>query len=171
MSLMHFVLARGWLLFGMIAIPIIASAAPPDVAIVRFGQEHVADGIPPVGHPGSAAHHAVDSIVPRTVVIAQGGTVFFELPEGSVHQVLIYEPGTNPKDIDVSIVEAPDPACPFAPLIRDPNGLVAILGNQPCTGGPTEVEFTFPEPGQYLVICAFFPHFVNNDMWARVIVK
>lgn len=155
----------------VLAFPQPSVADPPTEATVQFGQEHVADGIPPVGHPGSSAHHAVDSLVPRTVVIAAGGTVTFELPVGSVHQVAIYEDGTTPEDIDVSAVVPQGAGCPPVPLINDGVGRIALLGAQPCAGGPTEVSYTFNAPGRYLVICTFLPHLTDTDMYGWVIVE
>ena len=155
----------GWLMF-----PLIAAADPPLTATVRFGQENVANDIPPVGHPGSAAHHAVDSIVPRTVVISQGGMVTFNI-EGPAHQIAVYQTGTKPSDIDTSLLTGGGAGCPPVPLINDPVGRIAILGVQPCAGGPTQVHFTFDEPGRYLIICTFLPHFADNDMYGWVIVR
>jgi plastocyanin len=107
--------------------------------------------------------------VPRTVVIAQGGTVTFET--FGVHQVAIYDVGTEPEDIDTSILAAPVPGCPPVPLINDPLNRVAILGAQPCAGGPIAVSYTFHDPGRYLIICTFLPHFADFDMYGWVIVK
>ena len=54
-------------------------------------------------------------------------------------------------------------------LINDPENRLQIF-NQPCAGGPTAPSYTFTEPGRYLVICAFLPHF-ELQMWGWVIVK
>ena len=38
-------------------------------------------------------------------------------------------------------------------------------------GGSTSPSFTFTEPGRYLVICTFLPHFADAQMYGWVIVK
>jgi plastocyanin len=157
------------LVFGLLAVPLVVFADPPMSATVRFGLSNVGSPFPPTADHDKSTH-AVDSVVPRTVVISQGGTVTFEI--GSpVHQVAIYEPGTGPNDIDTGLVIGSLPGCPPVPLIADPDGLVAILDDQPCAGGSNAPSFTFTEPGRYLIVCTFLPHFVDNDMYSWVIVK
>ena len=145
-----------------------ATIATPDSATVQFGQTNVGTSFPPTsGHDQSA--HAVDNMVPRTVVIDKGGTVTFNTI--GVHEVAIYAPGTKPDDIDTSVLKLMPAGCPRpagAPLlINDPNNRVAIY-EQPC-GGPRQVTHKFDEPGRYLVICAFLPHFqVQMYGWVEV---
>jgi plastocyanin len=102
-------------------------------------------------------------------VVAVGGTVTFHT--FGVHQVAIYAPETEPDDIDTSLVAAPLPGCPPVPLINDPLNRVAVLGAQPCAGGPATVSYTFQAPGRYLIICTFLPHFRDFDMYGWVIVQ
>jgi plastocyanin len=145
---------------------------------MQFGQVNVGSPFPPgSGHDGSA--HAADNIVPRTVVIKVNGTVTFNLP-ASVHQINIYKPGTQPEDVDVSITNRTTLAA------QGCSGLPAALLNAPIvigTGGtnfeaaipvtclqPTQKTYTFTQPGRYLVICAFLPHF-EVGMYAWVEVK
>jgi hypothetical protein len=59
---------------------------------------------------------------------------------------------------------------PPIPLINDPTNRVAVLGGQPCGGGPTAPFHTFTEPGKYLVICTFSIHF-EAKMYGWVEVK
>lgn len=140
----------------------------PDTATMQFGLVDVGSPFPPsAGHDASA--HAADSVVPRTVVVTRGGTVTFNLPEGSVHQVAVYEPGTEPADIDTTVLVGG--GCFGVPLIDDPDGRLAVLGPQPCAGGPTQPSFVFDAPGRYLVICTFLPHFEEAEMWAWVTVR
>ena len=108
-------------------------------------------------------------MVPRTVVIDLGGTVTFNT--AGVHQVAIYAPGTDPDDIDMSILVPTPAGCPKpggAPLLmNDPENRVALYA-QAC-GGIRKVEHTFTKPGRYLVICAFLPHFqVQMYGWVEV---
>jgi plastocyanin len=144
---------------------------------MQFGQANVGSDFPPTsGHDHSG--NAVDNIVPRTVVIAVGGTVTFNVPAG-VHQINIYKPGTQPEDVDTSMSNLTTlaahagcgpPAPAGAPLVIDDGGdnfLAAIP--VPCFT-PTQKTYTFTAPGRYLVICAFLPHF-ENGMYAWVEVK
>ena len=152
----------------------------PLAAVMQFGQANVGSDFPPTsGHDHSA--NAVDNIVPRTVVIAVNGTVTFNVPPG-VHQINIYKPGTQPEDVDVSMGNrttlaaragcgAPLPAAVAnAPIVLNTAGsnfeaAIAV----PCFT-PTEATYTFTQPGKYLVICAFLPHF-EGGMYAWVEVK
>jgi plastocyanin len=152
----------------------------PLAAVMQFGQANVGSPFPPgSGHDQSA--HAVDNIVPRTVVIKVNGTVTFNLP-ASVHQINIYKPGTKPEDVDVSEDNrttlaahagcgAPLPAdLVNAPIVIDDGGdnFEAAIP-VPCLQ-PTSMTYTFTQPGRYLVICAFLPHF-EVGMYAWVEVK
>ena len=142
----------------------------PLTATVAFGRPDTGSPFPPPAeHDHSSS--AKDNLVPRTVVIARGGTVIFDLsgPGRAIHQVAIYPDGTNPRDVDTTVLAPPSAGCPPVPLIADPDGLV--LAPQPCAGGPTMPSHTFTEPGRYLVICAFLPHFAEFDMYGWVIVK
>ena len=152
----------------------VATAASRDTATVQFGQANVGTTFPPTsGHDQSA--HAVDNMVPRTVVIDKGGEVTFNT--FGVHQVAIYAPGTEPGDIDTSDVVltptgCPKPMTPNGPLpllIDDDTNRVATYP-QPCGPGLRQVKHTFNEPGRYLVICAFLPHF-QVQMYGWVIVR
>jgi plastocyanin len=143
-----------------------ALSSTPLTATVQFGLPDVGSPFPPpLGHDQSV--HAKDNLVPRTVVIKAGGTVTFNT--FGVHQVAIYDDGTEPEDIDTSIVR-PTPCVGGAPLlINDGDRRLAVF-DQPCAGGPAAPSYTFTEPGRYLVICAFLPHF-EVQMWGWVIVK
>ena len=149
----------------------------PLAAVMQFGQANVGSDFPPTsGHDHSG--NAVDNIVPRTVVIAVNGTVTFNVPPG-VHQINIYKPGTQPEDVDTSMSNRTTlaahagcgpPAPAGAPLVigdAGDNFLAAIP--VPCFT-PTEATYTFTQPGKYLVICAFLPHF-EGGMYAWVEVK
>jgi plastocyanin len=149
----------------------------PLAAVMQFGQANVGSDFPPTsGHDHSG--NAVDNIVPRTVVIAVNGTVTFNVPPG-VHQINIYKPGTQPEDVDTSMSNLTTlaahagcgpPAPAGAPLViggAGDNFLAAIP--VPCFT-PTQATYTFTQPGKYLVICAFLPHF-EGGMYAWVEVK
>ena len=122
----------------------------PLAASVQFGQPNVGSAFPPAeAHDHS--FNAKDNLVPRTVVIDVGGTVTYQT--FGVHQVAIYKPGTEPSDIDTTMVTNPGGGCPPIPLINDPNNRLAVLGAQPCGGRTTAPSYTFTKPGKYLVIC------------------
>jgi plastocyanin len=153
--------------------------APKD-AVMQFGQVNVGSPFPP-GSEHDQSAHAVDNIVPRTVVIKVNGTVTFNLP-ASVHQINIYKPGTQPEDVDTSINNrttlAAHAGC-GAPLPPALTGAPIVIGSGganfeaaipvPCLT-PATREYTFTQPGKYLVICAFLPHF-EVGMYAWVEVK
>ncbi len=54
-------------------------------------------------------------------------------------------------------------------LIDDDTNRIANYP-QACVQGPREVKHTFDEPGRYLVICSFLPHF-QVQMYGWVIVR
>jgi len=138
-------------------------------AVIDFGQTDVGSPFPPPAFDHDQSSHARDNLVPRTVTIDRGGTVTFKT--FGIHQVAIYRAGTEPEDINTSLL-VPSPCLPafFPPLkINDPNGRITIW-NPPCAGGPTAPTWTFNTPGKYLVICAFLPHF-NVQMYGWVIVR
>lgn len=149
----------------------------PDAATVQFGQESAGSPFPPgSGHDQSG--HGADNLVPRTVVIRTGGTVTFNVPP-AVHQVVIYEPGTEPDDIDTTALTslaafagcgAPLPAeLVNAPLVIDDATNREAAYPVPCLT-PAQVTHRFDAPGRYLVICAFLPHF-EAQMYGWVIVR
>ncbi len=144
-------------------------AGPPDSATVDFGTRDVGSPFPPGPSQHDKSGYAKDKLVPRTVVISVGGTVTFN--SAGVHQVAIYEPGTNPSDIDTSVTTAAGGGCPPVPLINDSNDREALLDAPECAGGSLTPSYTFSSPGKYLVICTFLPHFTDADMYGWVIVK
>lgn len=133
------------------------ASSTPGSATVRFGNDTVGSRFPtPSGHDQSG--HARDNLIPRTVVIDQGGTVTFVMG-GRVHQVGIYDDGTSPDQVSRAgaVVKAGCPPAPYITGAGDPN-LVAILGQPMCAGGASSVSYKFDSPGKYLVVCLFIPH-------------
>ena len=144
-------------------------------ATMQFGQVDVGSQQPP-GSTHDQSAHAKDNVVPGTVVIKAGGTVTFNLP-ASVHQIAIYKPGTEPADINTSIVTTlkvfagcTQSVLPVnAPLvINDSTNRYATIP-VPCLTPTTKTQ-KFDTPGKYLVICAFLPHF-ESGMYGWVDVK
>ncbi len=140
--------------------------ALPAHADVTFGREKQGtDFFPPGSHDGS--FHAKDAIRPRTVVIRAGGTVTFNV--AAAHKIAIYQPGTDPRNIDVTSLEPPGTPFPFPPIINDPNGRIVRGGL--AFGPPVPFTWRFDQPGKYLVICEVLPHFADAKMYAWVDVK
>jgi plastocyanin len=143
------------------------AASTPATATVQFGLDWLGSPFPPPsGHDQSG--HARDNLVPRTTVIDKGGTVTFNIPAGSVHQIAVYDDGTAPDDVDTSALSFG--GCFGVPLINDTTDRLFVPPPQPCAGGPTSVTYTFNTPGRYLVICTFLPHF-QAGMYGWVIVR
>jgi plastocyanin len=162
---------------ALFVLPRIGTGNPPLTATVEFGQNaeppNVGSPFPPVP-PHDQSAHAKDNLVPRTVVISQGGSVTFNI--GPFHQVAIYEPGTKPEDIEVSPATLEDlgplsPCLPFVLpdlVINDTVGRTALGPSHSCSLQTWTV--TFDEPGRYLVICTTLPHF-DVGMFGWVIVE
>lgn len=137
------------------------TGAPPLFATVIFGHESTGSTsncgpdlaqCPPVRGVGQSAE-AVDALVPRTVVIAEGGTVFFD-NSGRPHVVGVCQEGVASGELSLAAVNnvMTDPRCAH--------------------GAPgADVTWTFDEPGEYLIICSFLPHFRDRGMYGRVIVQ
>jgi hypothetical protein len=144
-----------------LALPAGSAAAPPQTATLRFGNPDVGSPFSPVsGHDRSS--NAKDNLVPRTVVISQGGQVTFDIQ--GFHQVAIYQAGTRAEDITV-------PASGL--FVNDPTGRIAFgpLNRPPSTTSWTAPAGTFSTPGRYLVICNVVPHFAEFNMYGWVIVQ
>jgi plastocyanin len=174
------------LLFTVIAIacsqsgPAVSSLTAPSASLasqsdgakaatIEFGRDQLGSPFPPPsGHDASG--HSRDSLFPREVVIDKGGTVTFVMGASGVHEVAIYKPGTEPDDINTSLLSPPAPKCPPVPTINDPKNRVAIVSDQVCEGGSAKPTWTFQTPGRYLVICTFLPHF-NVGMYGWVTVR
>lgn len=175
MSVRHVTVTAAFAAVTLFALLLSGVAAPPQSATVRFGLNEVGSPFPPpAGHDHST--HAKDHIVPRTVVIAQGGSVTFEIDE--FHQPALYRPGTAPEDITVSDATLQDLSLPCVPggvlpkfVINDPNGRILLGPPHSCAEQTwTTPPGTFDHPGRYLVICTTLPHF-RNGMYGWVIVQ
>jgi len=136
-------------------------------ATIDFGNGALGSDFPPVP-PHDQSGHADDSLFPREVIIDKGGTVTFVM-SGGVHQVAIYSPGKGPKDINENALTGSVSGCPPVPLINDSNQRLAVLSDQVCHGGSHAPSYQFNNPGRYLVICTFLPHFqVGMYGWVTV---
>lgn len=136
-----------------------------DNATVTFGGWMTTPALDrfPNNNPIAANHHA---LTPKTVKIKAGGTVNFVI--GGFHEVLVYDNGTRPEDINTNLTVQPTNLPTGPPLINDPNRRI-YRGLDPSTQTQDRVEtVVFDRPGIYLVICAVRPHFVNDGMYGFV---
>ena len=152
---------------------------PISEATVSFGY-YPADGTVDrmkVAAPGNRNGHVM---IPNQVTIRAGGMVNFIV--GGNHQIVVYDDGILPRDIDTSLVLPP----PLNTLLDDPKGRV-YRGTSPVTvpanffgpnlpaadipaGAPDRIEaVSFPKPGAYLVICGTRSHFIGG-MYGFVVV-
>lgn len=148
-------------LAAMLALPAVVAALPDSSATVQFGNDEVGSPFPPPDH--DASFNAKDNVIPRTAVISAGGTVTWNVP--GIHQVAVYEPGVSPADI------VPQGDLETDPFVNDPNGRLALQANPFGPPRPPTHSHTFTEPGKYLIICNFLPHFAFAKMYGWIDVK
>ena len=147
--------------FGLLVPAVLAG--PGSDATVRFGTDDVGSPFPPItGHDQSG--NGKFNLVPRTVTIARGGSVTYDiLIRFGFHEPKVYDVGTTPDDIAGGF-----------PFIEDTGGLVASGPRVAAATGTatwTTPAGTFDEPGRYLVLCNFAPHFEEFHMYGWVQVK
>ncbi len=138
-------------------------AGPDASATVRFGNDDVGSPFPPRDEHDESGN-AKFNLIPRTVTIGVGGIVTYDiLVRFGFHQAMVYDVGTTPEDIAGGF-----------PFLNDTGGLLATGPAVPAAQGtanwPTPAG-TFDEPGRYLVLCNFAPHFAEFDMYGWVNVK
>ena len=119
-------------------------------------------------NPAPALNQNLHQLIPNMVTIKQGGSVDFIF--AGTHIVSIYDDGTKPEEIDVTVLE---------PGITMGGGVINDTVDRlyrgwnvfliPGTAPRERVEsVTFSEPGTYLVICAIKNHFVDDKMFGYV---
>jgi hypothetical protein len=131
----------------------------------------------PIASPGDRNRHEV---LPHKVTVQTGSAVNFLI--GGFHQVLIYDMGTQPEDIDADLTILSTGVPNTAELIDDAQNriyrgldpsrlqLVDPIGDPISVRDRVEVVH-FPKPGTYLVICGIRSHFVNDGMFGFVKVS
>jgi hypothetical protein len=130
----------------------------------------------PVESPGPRNRHEV---FPHKVRIQSGSAITFLI--GGFHQVIVYDAGTRPDDVDadstILSTGAPNDAELFDDdknrIYRGPDPsrfqLVDPLDNAKRIAVRDRLEVVhFPKPGTYLVICGIRGHFVNDAMFGFV---
>jgi len=96
-------------------------------------------------------HH----LTPNLATIEIGGTVNFNI--AGFHNVVVYDHGTQPKDIDRTKLVAGS----VPPLIDDSTNRI-YRGLDPRSVGQDRVETVqFVDTGLFLVICGVLPHFFD----------
>jgi plastocyanin len=189
---LRFVLVLAFL--GILSLPIGGAAvgvaaAPPDTATMVFGK--VLGNRPPTTRPcvdvrpgrpdcfagdHDGSGNAADDIVPRTAVIATGGQVSFIRADGR-HQAAVYAPGTDVRALQAAAAASAPPGPPsefnIDTATLDRVYLGPLQGAWPAgpAGAQTTPAGTFTEPGRYLVVCTFRPHFIDNNMYGWINVQ
>lgn len=149
-----------------LVLPVVGQAGDDDddaplLATVNFGA-----GLNTTG----PANHI---LIPDKVSIQRGGIVNFIV--SGFHQIAVYEPGVEPGDIGIDLLNGP--------LINDPNGRL-YLGLDPRGDDDPDFEdpnfnhnrnrveaVLFETPGCHLIICTVRGHFVDDNMFGFVCVK
>lgn len=121
---------------------------------------------PPAGSPPPPNVH---KLIPYTATIKAGGNVNFVI--AGFHNIAVYGPGSTLESINASIT-TPVPGAPmgFPPLVNDSVNRV-YRGTNPFNQPQDRTEVVnFSDPGTYLVICAFLPHFIDRmHGWVKVV--
>ena len=140
---------------------------PNETATVTFGAWMSS---PPLDRFPNTSNTRLDNdhrITPNVVKIHAGSTVNFVV--SGLHNIAVYDDGTLPGDIDVSLTVTTTGA-PTVPIIDDPNNRI-YRGLDPTLQALDRVEAVrFDSPGTYLVICGILPHFAGG-MYGYVIVQ
>ena len=155
---------------GSLAAPVLAAGGQHDhgddvdgplaQATTSFGQWHTSPSLDrfPNNSPITGNVHKV---IPLDTKIKAGGTVDFII--GGFHLLTIYGPGTQFDDISTTVL-TPIPGAPpgFPPVVDDPVNRI-YRGLSPFGLPQDRVEaVNFANPGRYLVLCTFLPHFLDK---------
>jgi hypothetical protein len=155
-------------LSGAIAAPVLAAGqhdhdvvdGPLADATVSFGQWNTS---PPLDRfpNNSPITGNVHKLIPFETKIKAGGTINFII--SGFHLVTVYGPGTEFEDINGSLTAAiPGAPAGFPPVVNDPANRV-YRGLSPFGLPQDRIEaVNFAEPGRYLAVCTFVPHFIDR---------
>ena len=150
---------------GVAALALLAPAVlagPGTSATVRFGHDDVGSSFPPITDHDQSGNGKFN-LIPRTVTIEAGGSVTYDIfARFGFHEPKVYDAGTTLESINGGF-----------PFINETEGLLATgprVSGSPGTATWTTPAGTFDEPGRYLVLCNFAPHFTEFGMYGWVIV-
>ena len=162
-------------LLSFVGIGLISSLATADDnsrenAAVSFGQwltdpplDRLTTPVPPAG----TGNH--NELIPdiATITIPGDGAINFII--AGLHNVQIYDDGTQPEDINTNLVLTGGAA---GGIINDPNKRIyrGLDPNLPENPRDRVEVVRFSKPGTYLVICGVRNHFVNDGMLGFVTV-
>ena len=137
------------------ASPSPALDGPLSNATVSFGAWMTPLDRFPNSSPGASGHHVV---IPQVATIKAGGTVNFII--SGIHQVIVYDAGTQPGDINTGLTTPTTGTPAGIPLINDPAHRIYRGPDPTLIQLRDRVEVVhFANPGTYLVICGVLPHF------------
>jgi plastocyanin len=153
------------LFLGFVAPLAMADDRRPTNATVSFGAWQTDPPFDrfPDSFPGARNQH---QLFPDKVTIKAGDVVNFI--NSGTHQLIVYDDGTEPDDIDAerTIFSTGMPADTL--LIDDPTNRI-YRGPDPTLFPRDRSEVVhFPTPGTYLVICGLHDHFVDDGMFGFV---
>ena len=160
-------------IIGLVAMLFLGSAAPlaladdrhPTNATVSFGAWQTDPPFDrfPDSSPGDRNQHQV---IPQQISIKAGDVVNFI--NSGTHQLIVYDDGTQPDDIDTTLTILSTGVPATTPLIDDPTNRI-YRGPDPTLFPRDRSEVVhFPHPGTYLVICGLHSHFVEDGMFGFV---
>jgi plastocyanin len=160
-------------MIGLVAMLFLGLAAPlamaddrrPTNATVSFGAWQTDPPFDrfPNSSPGARNQHRV---IPKQVRIRAGDVVNFI--NSGTHQLIVYDDGTEPGDIDADLTILSTGVPADTPLIDDPTNRI-YRGPDPTLFPRDRSEVVhFPNPGTYLVICGLQSHFVEDRMFGFV---
>jgi hypothetical protein len=179
-------------IMGLVAMLCLGLAAPLAMAIdppidgplanatVSFGEWQTDPSLDrfPINSPAGRNEHRV---LPNTATIKAGGAVNFII--SGFHQTIVYDNGTQPDDIDATLIVTSTGVPDNVVLIDDPRDRIyrgldpsrlhlvdpvttTVTGTAlaETLGVRDRVEVVyFPNPGTYLVICGVRGHFLGID--------
>ena len=140
--------------------------SPLESATVSFGQWMSTPPLDRFPNAQGTPFDNVHELNPNVVTIKAGGSVNFII--SGLHNIIIYDDGTEPEDINVALTRlTTNPNPPTVPIIDDATNRI-YRGLDPTLHPRDRVEVVnFPSPGTYLVICGVLPHF-NQGMYGYV---
>ena len=160
-------------LVGMNLISSLAGAAESqrENATISFGQwlttpplDRLLIPVPPAG----TGNH--NELIPNeATVVTSGVDVAVNFIIAGLHNVQVYDAGTQPEDVNANLVVTGGAG---GGIIDDPNKRIyrGLDPNRPENPRDRVEVVRFDKPGTYLVICGVRAHFVNDGMFGFVTV-